>query len=147
MTKLKIPFHEIESSSCYERISETLPVYRKCISDIRVAMESNNLFEERLRKILRLHGSLLKDAQNEESSQTWNEEDVYLCVLYDMFEAMYTAEADRIVAGSGISQQKARSLYDLGNTIARLPFGSTHYLSTVRPKLQKIISDASNRVS
>jgi hypothetical protein len=145
MTKLKIPYGGAEVDHCFDRLKETLPVYQKGIADIRSAMESNNLFEERLRKVLRLHAALLQAAQNEESPQSWNEEDVYLCVLYDMFEAMYASEADRIAAGSGLPQQKASNLYSLSGTIARLPFGSPQYVSTIRPRLQKIVSDRSKK--
>ena len=147
MTKLKIPYGGAEVDHCFDRLKETLPVYQKGIADIRSAMESNNLFEERLRKVLRLHAALLQAAQDKESPQPWNEEDIYLCVLYDMFQAMYAAEADRIASGAGLAQQKASNLYTLSNTIARLPFGSPQYVSTIRPRLQKIVSDAAKRFS
>jgi len=147
MTKLKIPFNEAEVDHCYNRLKETLPVYQKGVTDIRSTMESNNLFDERLRKALRLHAALLQAAQNEESPQSWNEEDVYLCVLYDMFQAMYAAEADRISNGAGSPREKAANLYTLGGTIARLPFGSPQYVSTIRPRLQKIVSDAGKKFS
>ena len=147
MTKLKIPYGGAEVDHCFDRLKETLPIYQKGVSDIRAAMESNNLFEERLRKVLRLHAALLQAAENEESPQNWNEEDVYSCVLYDMFQAMYAAEADRIAAGSGLPQQKASNLYSLSNTIGRLPFGSPLYVSTIRPRLQKIVSDVAKRFS
>jgi hypothetical protein len=145
MTKLKIPFSETDVKHCLDRLKETLPIYQKGIADIRTAMESNNLFEERFRKVLRLHAALLQAAQNEESPQSWNEEDVYLCVLYDMFQAMYAAEADRIAGAAGSSQEKARNLHLLSGTIARLPFGDQQYIARVRPRLQKIVSDVTKR--
>jgi hypothetical protein len=145
MTRLKIPFSGAEVEHCFDRLKETLPVYQKGIADIRTAMESNNLFEERLRKVLRLHAALLQAAQDEESPQPWNEEDVYLCVLYDMFQAMYAAEADRIAGAAGLPQEKARNLYSLSGTIARLPFGSPQYIATIRPRLQRIVSETAKR--
>lgn len=140
MTKLKIPYNAGEVSHCYDRITELLPVYQKGLTDIRQAMESNNTFEERLRKVLRLHAAILKDAQSEESPHSWNEEDIYLCVLYDKFEAMYAHEATRIALGSGTSEEKRKNLDALAATIARLPFGSPQYSYSIRPRLQKAVS-------
>ena len=145
MPKLKIPYGQ-EAGHCYERLAQTLPLCQKGIADIRLAMESNNTFEERLRKVLRLHAMNLQAAETEESTDSWNEEDVYLCCLYDMLESMYNAEAERIAAGAGAYQEKRKNLEDLRSSIARLPFGSSEYRNRVRPRLERVVWERINNL-
>jgi hypothetical protein len=138
MPKLKLPYGQ-DASHCYDRLAQGLPHYQKGIADIRFAMESNNSFEQRLRKVLRLHAMNLQAAEIEESSDSWSEEDVYLCCLYDMLESMYNVEAERIAAAAGGYQEKRKNLNDLRATIARLPFGSIEYRNNTRPRLEKAV--------
>jgi hypothetical protein len=138
MPKLKIPYGQ-NAGDCYDRLAQTLPLYQKGITDIRLAMESNNSFEQRLRKVLRLHAMILQAAETDETSDSPNEEDVYLCCLYDMLESMYNAEAERIAVGAGAYQEKRKNLDDLRASIARLPFGSPEYRNSTRPSLEKAV--------
>jgi hypothetical protein len=81
MPKLKLPYGQ-DAGHCYDRLTQQGQLlYQKGIADIRLAMESKNSFEQRLRKVLRLHAMTLQAAETEETS---DEEDVYLCCLYDM---------------------------------------------------------------
>ncbi|MCI0412821.1 hypothetical protein L0222_08485 [bacterium] len=139
MPKLRIPYREQATAHCYDRLVQTLSLYQKGIADIRLAMESNNSFGERLRKVLRLHAMNLQATDPEESSDSWNDEDVYLCCLYDMLEAMYNAEAERIAGAAGSHHDKRKNLDDLRASIARLPFGSSQYRNSIRPRLEKSV--------
>ncbi len=143
MPKLKIPYSERETGYCYDRLGQTLNVYQKGIADIRLAMESNNSFEQRLRKVLRLHAMSLQAVEPEETSDSWNEEDVYLCCLYDMLESMYNAEAERIASGAVSYEEKRKNLDDLKISIARLPFGSSQYRNNIRPRLERAVLERS----
>lgn len=146
MTKLKIPYSAKEVGHCYDRLKQTLPVYQKGISDIRSEMESNNSFEQRLQKVLDVHAGILKAAQTQESPHSWEEPDVYLCVLYDMLEAMYVSEADGIVAKAGALPEKRKNLDALVTSIPKLPFGSPQYQSAIRPRLEQAVSNASKKL-
>jgi hypothetical protein len=138
MPKLKLPYEQ-DAGHCYDHLAQGVPLYQKGIADIRLAMESNNSFEQRLRKVLRLHAMNLQAVETEESSDSSNEEDVYLCCLYDMLESMYNAEAERITVGAGAYQEKRKNLDDLRASIARLPFGNREYRNHTRPRLEKAV--------
>ena len=137
MPKLKLPYTQ-DAGYCYDRLALGLPLYQKGVADIRFAMESNNSFEQRMRKVLRLHAMNLQAAETEESSDSWNE-DVYLCCLYDMLDSMYNAEAERIAVAAGGHGEKLRNLEELKASIARLPFGSPEYRNNIRPRLERAV--------
>ena len=88
MAKLKIPYSPDEVGECYRRLGQLLPVYQKGISDIRAKMESNQPFDQRLKAGLKIHARVLRESAKQETQHSWNEEDVYLCCLYDMLESM-----------------------------------------------------------
>jgi hypothetical protein len=146
MTKLKIPFKAKEVGHCYDRLKQTLPVYQDGIAEIRNEMESNHPFEQRLQNVLTLHASNLQAAQTRESAHTWNEEDIYLCCLYDMLEAMYANEAEQIAGGSGTLDEKRKNLSHLAESITRLPFGSPQYRTAIRPRLENAIAQVSRQL-
>jgi hypothetical protein len=136
MPKLKLPYGQ-DAGHCYDRLTQQGQLlYQKGIADIRLAMESNNSFEQRLRKVLRLHAMTLQAAETEETS---DEEHVYSCCLYDMLESMYNAEAERIIVSAGSYMEKRKNLDDLRASIARLPFGSVAYRNGTRPRLEKTV--------
>jgi hypothetical protein len=139
MNNLKIPHNPGEAGVCYKRLKEALPVYQKGIADIQLEMNSKSPFDLRLRKVLRLHARTLQEALDQETSSSWNEEEVYLCCLYDMLEAFYIFEADRIAHSAGSSDEIRRSLNELFASIPKLPFGSSHYQSIIRPRLERAI--------
>ena len=141
MTKLKIPYSPSEVGECYTRLEQTLPVFQKGLYDIRARMESNQIFEERLRAVLKIHARVLRESANQESQQSWNEEDIYLCCLYDMLESMYAAEANRIASGTGAAEERKKSLTQLSSTIPKLPFGSPQYREGIRPRFERAISN------
>ena len=145
MPKLKIPYSEL-TGYCYDRLAQTQSVYQKGIADIRLAMESNNSFEERLRKVLRLHAMSLQAVEPEETPESLNEEEVYLCCLYDMLESMYNAEAERIAGGAVSYEVKKKNLDDLKVSIARLPFGNPQYRNNIRPRLERAVSERSKNL-
>jgi hypothetical protein len=141
MMKLKIPYSPSEVGECYRRLDQTLPVFQKGISDIRDAMESTEPFDRRLRKVLKLHERVLRESAKQETQHSWNEEDVYLCCLYDMLESAYAGEADRIAKGTGDPAEKRKSLSQISATIPKLPFGSPQYREGIRPRLERAVSD------
>jgi hypothetical protein len=141
MTKLKIPYSPSEVGECYRRLEQTLPVFQKGISDIRTRMESNQIFDERLRAVLKIHARVLRESTNQESQHSWNEEDIYLCCLYDMLESMYAAEANRIASGTGAAEERRKSLRQLSSTIPKLPFGSPQYSEGIRPRFERAVSN------
>jgi hypothetical protein len=139
-TKLKIPYDPQQVGHCYERLKEMLPVYQKGISRIRAEMESGRPFHQRLDKLLSLHDSILETGQGQKTSHSWIEEDVYLCCLYDMLEAMYAMEAEKILRSDGLTAQKKKNLEELSRSIEDLPFGSPQYRTGIRPRLESVIS-------
>jgi hypothetical protein len=141
MAKLKIPYSPDEVGECYRRLDQMLPVYQKGISDIRAKMESNQLFDQRLRTVLKIHARVLHESANQETQHSWNEEDVYLCCLYDMLESMYAAEAARIATGTDDAKEKRKNLVQLSATIPKLPFGSPQYQEGIRPRLERAVSN------
>ena len=141
MTKLKIPYSPSEVGECYQRLEQMLPVFQKGISDIRTTMESNDTFDHRLRKVLQLHARVLRESTEQESEHSWNEEDFYLCCLYDMLEAMYFAEAKRIAVGTGNTIERKERLAQLSATIPKLPFGSPQYWEGIRPRLERAVTN------
>jgi hypothetical protein len=142
MTKLKIPYNPSQVGECYRRLEQTLPVFQKGISGIRAAMESNQKFDARLRKALQLHARVLRESADQETPHSWNEEDVYLCCLYDMLESMYAAEANRIASGNDPAEERKKGLAQLSETISKLPFGSPQYQEGIRPRLERAVSNA-----
>lgn len=141
MMTLTIPYNEKDVGHCYERLKQTLPVYQEGISGIRLVMESNRPFAARLQKVLKAHEAVLKSAQTQLSPHSWNEDDFYLCCLYDMLEAMYAAEAARIAAGSGSDEEKRKELAALASSIDKLPFGSPQFREGIRPRLEKAVTN------
>jgi hypothetical protein len=141
MNKLKIPYSKQEVGHCYERLKQTMPVYQEGIADIRSEMESESPFETRLQNVLRRHEAVMKTADPESSPHSWNEDDVYFCVLYDMLEAMLAAESEHVAKQESTPDQKRKAFDALGRSIARLPFGSPQYRSSIRPRLEKIVAD------
>jgi hypothetical protein len=141
MNELKIPYSPKEVGHCYDRLKQTMPVYQNGISAIRSEIESQNSFDQRLKKVLSLLNSTVQEGQTRESSNSWNEDDVFRCCFYDMLEAMYAAEAERITSEQGTSADKMKNLDALAASIAKLPFGSPQYESGIRPRLEKAVSE------
>ena len=141
MNELKIPYSPKEVGHCYDRLKQTMPVYQNGISAIRSEMESQNSFDLRLKKVLSLLNNAVQEGQTQESTNSWNEDDVFRCCFYDMLEAMYAAEAERITSGQGTSAEKMKNLDALAASIAKLPFGSPQYDSGIRPRLEKAVSE------
>jgi hypothetical protein len=82
----------------------------------------------------------VQEGQTQKSPHSWNEDDVFRCCFYDMLEAMYAAEAGKIATGQGTVAEKRKGLDALGASIAKLPFGSPQYDSSIRPRLEKAVS-------
>lgn len=141
MMTLTIPYNQKDVGHCYERLKQTLPVYQEGISAIRLVMESNKPFSARLQKVVKANAAVLKSAQTQASPHSWNEDDIYLCCLYDMLEAMYAAESARIATGPGSADEKRKQLAALASSIDKLPFGSPQFREGIRPRLEKAVSN------
>lgn len=140
MMTLTIPYNQKDVGHCYERLKQTLPVYQEGISGIRRVMESNQSFAARLQKVVKANAAVVKSARTQASPHSWNEDDIYLCCLYDMLEAMYAAESARIATGPGSAVEKRKQLAALASSIDRLPFGSPQFREGIRPRLEKAVS-------
>ena len=90
--------------------------------------------------------SVLRESAKQETQHSWNEEDVYLCCLYDMLESMYAAEATRIATGTDDAKEKRKNLAQLSATIPKLPFGSPQYQEGIRPRLERAVSIMERRL-
>lgn len=133
---IQIPFSPKEVGHCYERLQKADEVYRETIEEIRQVMVSTAPFEERLSECLRSHNEMLEETHQNLDSE-FPEEDIYLCCLYDMLEAMYAAEA-KSIAGSELEKQARLDQLDaLQQSIRQLPFGSPQFREGIRPRLER----------
>jgi hypothetical protein len=139
---IKIPYHPKATSHCYESIKTAPALYRDAVAQMRSAIESQTQFDEKLNKVLALHQQVLESKTDSESE--FQQIDVFLCCLYDMLQALYADESDKILASN--ADQKKGQLAALAKSIEGLPFGGTTYRTAIRPKLVSIVTSAQKKL-
>jgi hypothetical protein len=144
--KMKIPFRPKVVGQCYERLKKTDALFRDGVAKIRETLESEDLSaEERIKRVVALNGPVAKQSETDE--QLMVDIDTYLCCVYDMLEAFYAEETSRILKGPQEKDAKRKGIEALGATVDLLPYGSPQYRTGIRPRYEKLISDALKRVS
>lgn len=141
---IKIPYHPKATSHCYESIKTTHAPYRDAVAQMRSVIESQAQFEQKLNKVLELHQQVLKSKSDDESE--FQDMDVFLCCLYDMLQALYADESQKILASNADSDQKKEQLAAVAKSIDGLPFGSPLYRTGIRPKLVGIVTSAQKKL-
>jgi hypothetical protein len=139
---IKIPYHPKATSHCYERIKTTRPHYRDAVAQMRSVIESQAQFQDKLNKVLALHQQVLKAKSDSEAE--FQEMDVFLCCLYDMLQALYADECEKILASN--ADDKKQQLDAVAKSLDELPFGSPQYRTGIRPKLVGIVTSAQKKV-
>jgi hypothetical protein len=146
-SKLQIPYRPKELSHCYERMPQTRKFLQDGLSQARSILESEEPFQKRLDEAMKINQETLQRATVEPPVQTWLEQDVYLCCLYDMLEAAFAAEADRIIATKADASKKKEDLQALLKSIEGLGPGSPQYRSGIKPRLVKTVQNALKKIS
>jgi hypothetical protein len=141
---IKIPYHPKATFHCYESIKTAPALYRDAVAQMRSAIESQTQFEEKLNKVLALHQQVLESKTDSESE--FQQIDVFLCCLYDMLQALYADESDKILASNDDRNQKKEQLAALAKSIEGLPFGGTTYRTAIRPKLVSIVTSTQKKL-
>jgi hypothetical protein len=141
---IKIPYHPKATSHCYESIKTAPALYRDAVAQMRSAIESQTQFEEKLNKVLGLHQHVLKSKTDSESE--FQHVDVFLCCLYDMLQALYADESDKILASNADRNKKKEQLDILSKSIEGLPFSSPQYRTGIRPKLVSTVTSAQKKL-
>lgn len=141
---IKIPYHPKATSHCYESIKTARAPYRDAVAQMRSVIESQVQFEEKLNKVLALHQQVLKSKGDSEAE--FQDVDVFLCCLYDMLQAFYADESEKILASDAGSNQKKEQLNALMKSIEGLPFGGPQYRTGIRPRLVGIVTSAQKKV-
>jgi hypothetical protein len=138
----KIPYHPKATSHCYESIKTARAPYRDAVAQMRSVIESQAQFQEKLNKIIALHQQVLKAKSDSEAE--FQDMDVFLCCLYDMLQALYADESQKILASN--AEDKKQQLDAVGKSIDALPFESPQYRNAIRPKLVGILTSAQKKV-
>src|SRR5262245_31757025 len=138
---IKIPHHPKATSHCYESIKTARAPYRDAVAQMRSAIESQAPFQEKLNKVIMLHQQALKAREDSESE--FQQIDVFLCCLYDMLQALYADEAEKILTSKA---DKKTELDALAKSIEGLPFDSPQYRNVIRPKLVGIVTSAQKKL-
>jgi hypothetical protein len=141
---VKIPYHPKATSHCYESIKTARVPYRDAVAQMRSVIESQAQFEQKLNKVLELHQQVLKSKSDSEAE--FQDMDVFLCCMYDMLQALYADESEKILASNGDQNQKKEQLAVLSKSIEALPFGSITYRNAIRPKLEGIVTSAQKKL-
>jgi hypothetical protein len=141
---IKIPYHPKATSHCYESIKTARPPYRDAVAQMRSAIESQAPFQEKLNKVLALHQQALKSQTDSEAE--FQQIDVFLCCLYDMLQALYADEAEKILASNADKNQKKTELDALAKSIDGLSFDSPQYRNVIRPNLVGIVTSAQKKL-
>jgi hypothetical protein len=69
-------------------------------------------------------------------------EDIYLCCVYDLVEAAFASEVESVLKSTNNSELKTKQLDQLTSVIELLPFKSPQYETTIKPRLEKKITQA-----
>jgi hypothetical protein len=141
---IKIPYQSKATTHCYESIKTARAPYRDGVAQIRSVIESQAQFQEKLNKVLELHQQVLKSKSDDEAE--FQDMDVFLCCLYDMLQALYADESEKILASNGDANHKKEQLAVLSKSIETLPFGSITYRTAIRPKLEGIVTSAQKKL-
>ena len=139
---IKIPYHPKATSHCYESIKTARAHYRDAVAQMRSVIESQAQFQEKLNKVLALHQQVLKAKSDSEAE--FQDMDVFLCCLYDMLQALYADESEKILASN--ADDKKQQLDAVAKSINGLPFDSPQYRTVIRPKLVRIVTSAQKKL-
>ena len=139
---IKIPYHPKATSHCYESIKTARAHYRDAVAQMRSVIESQAQFQEKLNKVLALHQQVLKSKSDSEAE--FQDMDVFLCCMYDMLQALYADESEKILASN--ADDKKQQLDAVAKSIDGLPFGSPQYRTVIRPKLVGIVTSAQKKL-
>jgi hypothetical protein len=139
---IKIPYHPKATSHCYESIKTARAPYRDAVAEMRSVIESQTQFQEKLNKMIALHQQALKAKSDSEAE--FQDMDVFLCCLYDMLQALYADESQKILASK--TEDKKQQLDAVGKSIDGLPFESPQYRNVIRPKLVGIVTSAQKKL-
>jgi len=141
---IKIPYHPKATSHCYESIKTTRAPYRDAVAQMRSVIESQAQFQEKLNKVLVLHQQVLKAKSDSEAE--FQDMDVFLCCMYDMLQALYADESEKILASNADSNQRKEQLDTVAKSIDGLQFESPQYRNVIRPKLVGIVTSAQKKL-
>src|SRR5262245_12736477 len=120
---IKIPHHPKATSHCYESIKTARAHYRDAVAQMRSVIDSQAQCQEKLNKVLALHQQVLKSKSDSEAE--FQDMDVFLCCMYDMLQALYADESEKILASN--ADDKKQQLDAVAKSIDALTFGSPQY--------------------
>lgn len=141
---IKIPYQSKATSHCYESIKTARALYRDAVAQMRSVIESQAQFQEKLNRVLELHQQVLKSKSDSEAE--FQDMDVFLCCMYDMLQALYADESEKILASKADSNQKKEQLDAVVKSIDGLSFNSPLYRNAIRPKLEGIVTSAKKKL-
>ncbi|MEW6364888.1 MAG: hypothetical protein AB1714_09640 [Acidobacteriota bacterium] len=143
---MKLPF-EPDAKRCHEDLKQTNAAYQQGFAALRALADSDSPFDERLHRFMKSHEATLAAAQTQPQRQTWVEEDVYLCCVWDLLQSMFAAEAQSIAGSSRTVAEKRGALDELSKRVDKLPFGSPLWRDGPRARIQKRLADARDALS
>jgi hypothetical protein len=138
----KLPFQE-ECLHCYDKLKESNEVYRAGFQSlVQLARDQAAPIGERAERIWNSHEEILRKGKSIPPRQGWREEDAYVCCVMDLYEAMFSHEAERIIA-----RNNAQDLKALRKKLEEVPFGNPHWNTRIKPRIRKELKAALDRLS
>lgn len=146
MVEITLPYNK-EMTHCYEHLSKTNEEYRDAFAELRKIASQSLSFEERLRKISERHEAALRKGKAVAQQQPWREEDAYVCCVYDLHEAVFAKEVERILTSSGETEAKSTLLRNMMKSLEGVPFGSPQWNTRIKLRIQKNIKEGLSGLS
>lgn len=142
---IKIPYNAKATAHCYDKIQSTRAPYREAVAQMKSTIESQSSFQEKFDRVLALHQQALQSKGDSEAE--FQQIDVFLCCIYDMLQALYADESEKIVASSNAADQKKTEINELMKSIGQLPFGGPQYRTGIKPRLERIVKNAQKKLN
>jgi hypothetical protein len=141
---LKTPYRP-EATMCFQRLKDIDATYKNAIEAILKIAKEEDPFWQRLEAMVNIHIDEVEgDLRSLKKSR--KEEDIYLCCLFDIVDAVFAQESEMILDSSFGAEQKRHAMDRLLRNLKDVALGGPQWNHVTVPRIQKRLEDVKKQI-
>jgi hypothetical protein len=132
---------------CFQRLKDIDETFRNAIDSILKIAKTDGPFWQRLESIVNVHIDEVEQPDNlKAQKKSRKEEDIYLCCLFDIVDALFAQESETILDSSFGAEQKHHAIDRLLRNLKDVAFGGPQWNHGTMPRISKRLQDIKRQI-
>jgi hypothetical protein len=132
---------------CFQRLKDIDAMFRDAIDSILKIAKEEGPFWQRLEAMVNVHIDQVEQPDNLRApKKSRKEEDIYLCCLFDIVDALFAEESEAILDSSFGAQQKKHALDRLMRNLKDVALGGPQWNHVTVPRIMKRLEDIKRQI-